>query len=98
MYEDGGWSNDDGESVVDPGASLRRDAGGNQAGAAARKKGGRALSTLVHTVLFLTASVGFTISFAMLGDEQPWALDLEATEGVLGIGRGQVGSWALLDM
>eukprot|EP00283_Hemiselmis_rufescens_P015324 CAMPEP_0173446282 /NCGR_PEP_ID=MMETSP1357-20121228/36262_1 /TAXON_ID=77926 /ORGANISM="Hemiselmis rufescens, Strain PCC563" /LENGTH=180 /DNA_ID=CAMNT_0014412561 /DNA_START=84 /DNA_END=626 /DNA_ORIENTATION=+ len=33
----------------------------------------------------------------MLGDEQPWALDLEATEEMLGIGKGKNGVGESLD-
>uniref|UniRef100_A0A7S0YZH8 Uncharacterized protein n=1 Tax=Hemiselmis tepida TaxID=464990 RepID=A0A7S0YZH8_9CRYP len=92
MSEDGGWSTGEGDRFLSREGRSGDDSDPHQGGGSARAaKKGRALSTLVHTVLFLTASVGFTISFAMLGDEQPWALDLEATEEMLGIGKEQGG-------
>ena len=46
---------------------------------------GRKLTSIVHFILFSTASVGLAVSLAVLAEDRPWALDLEATERFLGL-------------
>mmetsp|Transcript_25503 Transcript_25503/g.39990 ORF Transcript_25503/g.39990 Transcript_25503/m.39990 type:complete len:171 (-) Transcript_25503:271-783(-) len=41
---------------------------------------------MVHAILYFTASAGLAISLALAGEDRPWALDLEATAKLLGLG------------
>mmetsp|Transcript_63117 Transcript_63117/g.148683 ORF Transcript_63117/g.148683 Transcript_63117/m.148683 type:complete len:233 (+) Transcript_63117:282-980(+) len=54
-----------------------------------RRKRNRVLAVVVHAVLFMTCTAGLAIATAILVDERPWALDLEATERMLGLRQGK---------